>query len=106
MPVVLLFLEMIQHGEDIGTVFRHVNVKPHFPDHSLRINQERILRGESFAIPRLRIESYDFETSLWVSASSLKFSPSLAQNCLCEFSSCTLTPRITALRFWYSDRSR
>ena len=41
-------------------------------------------------------DPYCFETACDVSASSLKFRPSLTQNFLCDSALSTLTPRITA----------
>src|SRR5260221_9656283 len=65
-----------------------------------------VCRADSFATPRFITESYFAETSLFVSASSLKVRLSFAQNSWFDFSSCMLTPRITAFFASYLARSR
>src|SRR5882762_451681 len=65
-----------------------------------------VCRAESFATPRFITESYFSDTSVFVSASSLKVRLSFAQNSWCDFSSCMLTPRITAFFASYLARSR
>ena len=60
----------------------------------------RLFSGGRGAVPGLGSLAPDF-TLPSRSASSLKFSPSLAQNFLCESTLSTLTPRTTARRSAY-----
>ena len=66
----------------------------------------KVLRAESFAPLYSMIEPYCSETFASVSASNLKFKPSLAQNSLCDSALSTLTPSMTAFAASYFSRSR